>query len=101
MNTFFPGHIRFMIESLLPDLAEKLGPYRADFTAPGGAEFGDYLAKRSDEMAEAMLQVTDARAAAAGRPAVVKVYGTVRDSAGKHIAAALPNVGRLVQKYAG
>jgi hypothetical protein len=31
---------------------------------------------------------------------VVKAYNAVRDGAGKHIEAALPAVGALVEKYA-
>ena len=101
VTAFAPGHIRFMVESLLPDLANKLQPFWADFAASGSSEFGDYLAKRGDEVAEALLSVTDARAAASDRPTIVKAYKTVRGSASKQITAALPRVGDLVEKYAG
>ena len=100
VNSFRPGHIPFMVESLLPALVGKLEPYWADFSISGGAGFGDYLAKRGEEVSEALLSVTDARAAASGRPTVVKAYGTVRGGARKHIQAALPHVGDLVAKYA-
>ena len=101
VSTVFPGHIRFMVESLVPQLAERLEPYWTDFAASGGAEFGDYLAKRGDEVSEALIAVTDERAKASGRPVVVKAYNSVRGSATKHIQAALPDVGALVQKHAG
>ncbi len=100
VNTFKPGHIRHLVASLLPQLVAKLEPYWADFNTSGGAEFGDYLAKRGQEVSEALLSVTDARAAASGRPTVIKAYGTVRGSAVKHVEAALPHVGELVLKYA-
>jgi hypothetical protein len=100
VNTFMPGHVRFMVESLLPQMVDKLEPYWADFNTSGGAEFGDYLAKRGEEVSQALLSVTDARAAASGRPTVIKAYGTVRGSAVKHVEAALPRVGDLVVKYA-
>ncbi len=100
VTTFLPGHIRHMVESLLPQLVDKLEPYWADFSTSGGSEFGDYLAKRGEEVADALLSVTDARAAASGRPTVIKAYGTVRGSAAKHVEAALPHVGDLVLKYA-
>jgi hypothetical protein len=99
-NAFASGYIRHIVETLLPDLAEKLEPYWADFNAVGGAEFGDYLAKRGPEVSEAMLSVTDARAGASSRPTIVKAYRSVRNRAGKHVEAALPQVGALVQKYA-
>jgi Family of unknown function (DUF6918) len=100
VNAFMPGHVRFMVGSLLPDMVEKLEPYWADFTASGGSGFGDYLAKRGDEVSQALLSVTDARAAASGRPTIIKAYGTVRGSASKHVEAALPGIGDLVHKYA-
>ena len=100
VTTFAPGHVRYMVESLLPDLVDKLQPFWADFTTSGGSQFGDYLAKRGDEVAEAMLSVTDARAAASDRPTIVKAYRSVRGSAVRQVEAALPQVGDLVLKYA-
>lgn len=100
VNTFMPGHIRYMVESLLPDMVDKLEPYWADFATSGGSEFGDYLAKHGEEVSQALLSVTDARAKASGRPTIIKAYGSVRGGATKHIQAALPQVGDLVLKYA-
>ena len=100
-TTFAPGHVRHILETLLPKMADNLQPFWADFNASGGADFADYLTKRGDEVAEAMLAVTDARAAASGRPVIVKAYRSVRGGAAKHIQAALPQVGELVRKHAG
>ncbi len=44
--------------------------------------------------------MADARAAASGRPTVIKAYRTVRGNAAKHVEAPLPQVGDLVMKYA-
>ncbi|HEX9357839.1 MAG TPA: hypothetical protein VF933_28985 [Streptosporangiaceae bacterium] len=100
VNTFMPGHAYNMAAKLLPDFVGQLGPYWADFNTAGGSGFGDYLAKHGDEVAGALLSVTDAKAASSDRPTVIKAYGTVRGGAAKHIRAALPRVGDLVQKYA-
>jgi hypothetical protein len=100
VNAFSAGHIRHMVGELLPRLAEELQPFWADFVASGGSGFGDYLSKRSDEAAEALLTVADERAAASGRPTIVRAYRGVRGGATKHIVAALPRVGDLVMKYA-
>jgi hypothetical protein len=100
VNKFMPGHIRHMVAVMLPEIVDKLEPYWADFSASGGSGFGDYLAKRGDEVSQAVLSVSDARAAASGRPTIIKAYGTVRGSAVKHVEAALPQVGDLVMKYA-
>ena len=99
-STFASGYLQSTVESLIPDMADKLQPYWADFTASGAAEFGDYLVKRSDEVSEALLSVTDARAEVSRRPTILKAYRAVRGGAAKHVAAALPNLGSLVQKYA-
>ena len=98
--TFAPGHVRFMVESLLPQMVDNLQPFWADFNTSGGSEFGDYLAKRGDEVSEALLSVTDARAAASDRPTIIKAYGSVRGSAVRHVEAALPQLGSLVLNYA-
>lgn len=98
VRTFDAGHIHYMIEQLLPSIADALQPYWADFTAVGG-EFGDYLAKREDEVSEALLAITDERGRNSPRPTIVKAYNSVRGSAAKHVKAALPAVGALIQRY--
>lgn len=100
-TTFAPGHVRNMVEKLLPRMVEELEPFWTDFNDAGGTEFGDYLAKRGDEVADALLRVTDDRAAASDRPVIVRAYRSVRSGAAKHVKAALPQVGDLVLKYTG
>jgi hypothetical protein len=99
-NAFASGYLRSMVESLLPDMVAELEPYWADFSVSGASGFGDYLVKRGDEVSEALLSVTDARAKTSDRATILKAYGAVRGGAAKHIVAALPNVGALVEKYA-
>lgn len=117
VRTFDAGHIPAMIESILPNVAEALQPYWADFTAGAaagsarldsarldsadlsGRDFGGYLAGHEDEVAEALLQITDSRRRASSRATIVKAYNTVRGSAVKHVKTALPALGALVQKY--
>ncbi len=69
VRTFDAGHIPAMIESILPSVAGALQPYWAHFTAefPGGGDFGGYLASREDEVAEALLAITDSRRRASSR----------------------------------
>ena len=69
VTAFAPGYYQETIQSMLPDMADKLQPFWADFTASGGAGFGDYLSKRPEEVCEALLSVTDARAEVSERPA--------------------------------
>lgn len=100
VTTFAPGYYHSTLDKLLPDLAHQLDPFWADFAASGGSEFGDYLAKHGEEVAQALLVVTDGMAGGSRKPVIVKAYKSVRGGAGKHIQAALPNLGALVQEYA-
>jgi Family of unknown function (DUF6918) len=106
VRTFDVGHIPAMIETILPSVAEALQPYWENFSTgfastgfASAGDFGGYLAGREDEVAEALLAITDSRQRASSRVTIVKAYKTVRGSAVKHVKAALPALGALVQKY--
>ena len=51
-------------------------------------------------MSEALLSVTDGMAEVSNRPTIIKAYRALRGGALKHVQAALPRLGDLVQKYA-
>jgi hypothetical protein len=100
VTTFTPGYYQSIVESMVPDLLHRLQPFWADFQTAGGGQFGDYLVKRGEEVSEAVLAVPDDLAQRSERGSIVKAYNAVRGGAGKHIEAALPAVGALVEKYA-
>ncbi|HUJ66580.1 MAG TPA: hypothetical protein VLX59_13630 [Acidimicrobiales bacterium] len=100
-NTFASGYLHGMVEVLAPEMVIKLEPFWADFTASGAGDFGDYLVKHGEEASEALLSVTDAHAEISTRPTILKAYRAVRGGAAKHVTAALPALGALVQSYAG
>lgn len=97
------GHIHGMIETILPNAADALQPYWEGFTAeftPSSGDFGGYLSAREEEVAEALLAITDRRRDNSHRPAIIKAYNTIRGRAVKQVKATLPALGRLIQKYA-
>ncbi|MBO0806323.1 MAG: hypothetical protein J2P25_25015 [Nocardiopsaceae bacterium] len=100
VTAFAPGYYDTVVTNLLPSFARQLDPYWKDFTDSGGSSFGDYLAKNSDAVCESLLEVTDNLAGTSSRAVIVKAYKTVRGGAGKHIEAALPNLGALMERYA-
>ena len=100
ITAFAPGYYQETVHGMIPKMVYQLAPYWADFQVSGSADFGDYLSKRGDEVSEALLAVTDDMAARSGRAPVVKAYKAVRGGAGKHIEAALPNLGAMIQRYA-
>ncbi|HET9896791.1 MAG TPA: hypothetical protein VFQ44_17810 [Streptosporangiaceae bacterium] len=97
---FASGYMRTTVTHVLPDLVDALEPFWADFGVSGGSDFGDYLAKRGDEVSQALLGVSDDRAARSQRPVIIRAYQSVRAHAARHVQAALPQVGNLAEKYA-
>ena len=103
VRRFDANHIHGMIETILPSVADALQPYWAQFSAqytPSSGDFGGFLAAREDEVAEALLAITDRRRDNSVRPTIVKAYNTIRGRASKQVKAALPALGLLIQKYA-
>ena len=100
VTAFAPGYYQSTVEKLVPRMLDRLQPFWSDFQAGGGGRFGDYLVNRGGEVSEALLTVTDGMARGSNRGVVVKAYNAVREGAGKHIEAALPSLGGLVEKYA-
>lgn len=95
-----PGIIGAAVDGLLDEFTGTLEPFYADFKANGGGDFGAYLSGRSDEAADALLSVTDARAERSSRDAIKKVYGKLRPNGKKNVEEALPRLGKLIDKHA-
>ncbi|MCA0179912.1 MAG: hypothetical protein LCH77_10045 [Actinobacteria bacterium] len=86
--------VRRAIAGMLPDFLDQLQPY---WEARAGAPFGGQLAQQGERVSEALLSVTDARAANPKHAAVAKVYGMLRGKAKEHVTAALPRLGAALQ----
>ena len=81
-------------DRLLPQFATALDPFWA---TKGDQPFGEHLAAQPDAAADALLAVTDAKAANTSHGAAAKVYGTLRGKAKEHVVAALPRLGAAVE----
>ncbi|GAA6524625.1 hypothetical protein [Intrasporangium sp. DVR] len=82
-------------DRLLPQFAAALDPLWA---SKGAAPFAAYLQARSEEAANALLAVTDAKAEATSHTAAKKVYGAMRSKAKEQVVAALPRLGATVER---
>jgi hypothetical protein len=100
VTTVAPDYYESRIEKLAPALLTQLQPFWSDFQSGGGTSFGEYLASRGSDVANAVLSVTDERARVSNRTVITSVYNTVRGHAAEHIETALPAVGALVERYA-
>ena len=95
-----PGMIPHTIDDLLDEFAAKVDPfYQAakDAKQPVDA----YIAGHAADIAEALLQITDGRAARTKHGTLKKAYERLRPTGKKHTTEAMPRVGRLIQKHAG
>jgi hypothetical protein len=97
-----PGFISEVVEALLDEWLAAMEPFHASWRAGGGgAGFAEYMAARSDDVAEALLAVTDRRAERSKHTTVKKAYEKLRGSAKKNVAEAVPELGRLVERQLG
>jgi hypothetical protein len=100
VRSFAPGYYENALKNMVPLFIDRLEPYWTNFAASGGGHFGDYLARRGEQVSESLLAVTDQMASTSSRAVVVRAYNGIRGGAARNIEAALPNLGALVQKYA-
>ena len=100
VKSFRPGIIPDVVDGLLDDFADRLDPfYQAHATAGGGRSLVDYLGSRKGEMADALLAITDAKAAKSNSGAVKGTYEKLRGMAKKNVEAAVPRLGALIEKF--
>lgn len=93
-----PGFIGGALNHLMDDFATKIDPFWADCQATG-ADARGYFVKNGTKVADALLQITDARARGASGP-VRSAYDKLRPEGQKHVVAAMPRLAELVRKHA-
>jgi hypothetical protein len=93
-----PGFVRKVVELLLPDFAAALEPIGEQAEAQG-QPVGSYFSAHTNEVAEALLAVTDRRAQSSEHGSVKGAYGKLRGSALKNVESAVPGLGRIIEKY--
>lgn len=94
-----PGILTKLLNGLLPDFLDALQPY-ADKAAQSNADLKQFILQQPSTVANALLGVTDARAAKADAGALKKGYEKLRPTAQKHVEQALPRLGDLVKSFA-
>lgn len=92
-----PGFVKHTVEVLLPEFAEKLDPIWAEAVKSGNA--GKYLVDHKGQVADALLAVTDARAARSNKGMVKGTYEKLRGSAKKNVEEAVPRLAKVLEKH--
>jgi hypothetical protein len=94
-KTFIPE----VVDSLLDDWLGKLQPHYEKWQGQSTkGSFSDYLVARSDDVAEALLSVTDERADRTSHGTAKKMYHRMRDTAKKNVVDAIPDLSKLLEK---
>jgi hypothetical protein len=94
-----PGFVTSVVDTLLPEFAEALAPIHARESTAGADSFVRYVEGHTEEVADALLQVTDARAGKAKNATVKKTYERLRPSAKQNVIAAVPNLAATLRPF--
>jgi hypothetical protein len=88
-----------VVDALLDDWLAKLQPHYDRWAAAKQATFSDFMVARSDDVAEDLLSVTDARADKTSHTTAKKMYLRMRDSAKRDVVEAIPDLAKMIEKY--
>ena len=93
-----PGLVREAMDGLLDDFVRRLEPFYEQHRKNGGEPktFGDTLNRKSGEVSDALLGITDDRAKRANNDTLRSAYNKLRPQARKHVEEAIPRVGRTL-----
>jgi len=88
-----------VVDSMLDEWLGKLQPHFDRWSASKTSTFSDYVVARSDDVAEDLLSVTDARADRTSHTTAKKMYGRMRDGAKKNVIEAIPALAKMIEKH--
>ena len=93
-----PGFITEAVDHMLDDFVSKLEPF-FERAQVAGQTATIYLTARPAEVADALLSISDERATRAKNQTVKKTYEKLRPTGKKHVEAAVPGIGRLIDQH--
>jgi len=93
-----PGFVPQALNHLMDDFATKIDPFWQDCQAQK-AEPRGYFTKRGNEIANALLSITDDRARRGEGPAR-SAYEKLRPEGVKHVTSAMPRLADLCRQFA-
>jgi hypothetical protein len=92
-----PGIIPEVLDSMLDDFVARLEPFYADWQQRTETPFSEFIASRAGPVADALLSISDERASRSKNATLKKAYEKLRPTGKKHVEAAVPRLGRMVQ----
>jgi hypothetical protein len=94
-KTFIPE----TVDALLDDWLGKLQPHYDRWAVQKTTTFSDHVIARSDEVAEDLLSVTDARAEKTSHTTAKKMYLRMREGAKKNVIEAIPELSKMIERH--
>lgn len=94
-----PDFLRQVVDHLLDDFLDALDPLYQEALGRNVPP-GRHLRAQPGRVADALLAITDARATRAQNPMVKKTYEKLRSGAKKHVEAAVPRLGEMLERHA-
>jgi len=94
-----PGFVKHVVSDLLPEFARVLDPIYQEAKGQG-KPVASFFAANGPRAADALLSITDSKAKNAKSGVVKGTYDKLRPTAKKHVEAAVPRLGRLLEKHA-
>lgn len=95
-----PGFVKQVVHDLLPEFAKAVDPIFQEAKSqskPVAAHF----ASNAGRVADGLLAITDEKAKRTKSGVVKATYERLRGTAKKNVEAAVPRLGKLVEKHAG
>lgn len=86
------------VHHLLPDFVAQMEPFYAEHLAAGGGDIKLYTVGNAERIAEALLSITDGRAAGSKHKTLVKAYKKLRPKGLESVIAAMPGIGAMLAK---
>jgi hypothetical protein len=86
-----------VVDTMLDEWLGKLQPHYDKWSVAKTGTFADYVTARSEDVAEDLLSVTDARAQKTSHGTVKKLYSKMRDSAKTNVVEAVPALAKLLE----
>jgi hypothetical protein len=95
-----PGFVKHVVTDLLPEFASALDPVYTEAKS-SGRPVGDFFISNSGRVADALLSITDGKAGRSKSGVVKSTYDKLRGTAKKNVEAAVPRLGKLIERHAG
>ena len=95
-----PDFLRRTVDHLLDDFLTALDPMYQE-ALQRGVDARQHFVGDPSRVADALLSITDGRAARSDNQMLKKTYEKLRDGAKKHVEAAVPRLGDMFARHVG